>query len=161
MSISKMPAKYFIRPISFFLIIFIGNISLLIDHAIHYLNYSDKSIKSDAIVLFVGPDYKARQEEVELLFTKGYANYLLIPTYGKVQEVSPPVFQVRPQTIDTQMNIPDIKREKYFENTHIEVLEAKRLMKRYGLSSAIFVSSPYHMRRIKIITEIRLEKFSE
>ena len=37
------------------------------------------------------------------------------------------------------------------QNTHLEILEAKRLMKERGLKSAIFVSSPYHMRRIKII----------
>ena len=38
------------------------------------------------------------------------------------------------------------------ENTHIEVLGAKRLMENLGLRSALFVSSSYHMRRIKVIT---------
>ncbi|EFK09732.1 conserved hypothetical protein [delta proteobacterium NaphS2] len=37
------------------------------------------------------------------------------------------------------------------EDTHSEVLRAKEMMDAYGLKSAIFVSSPYHMRRIKII----------
>ena len=39
----------------------------------------------------------------------------------------------------------------FYENTHIEVLEAGKMMKSLGLKSAILVSSPYHMRRIRII----------
>jgi uncharacterized SAM-binding protein YcdF (DUF218 family) len=40
---------------------------------------------------------------------------------------------------------------KYFEDTHIELLEAKRMMDEAHLHSAILVSSPYHMRRIRLI----------
>ena len=35
--------------------------------------------------------------------------------------------------------------------THIEALEAKRMMDERGFSSALLVSSPYHMRRIRLI----------
>ena len=41
----------------------------------------------------------------------------------------------------------------YYEDTHLEIMEAKKMMSVYGLKSAIFVSSPYHMRRIKLIVE--------
>ena len=40
---------------------------------------------------------------------------------------------------------------RYFENTHVEMLLAKKIMDAYGFKSAIFVSSPFHMRRIKIM----------
>ena len=40
---------------------------------------------------------------------------------------------------------------RFYEDTHWEIIEAKKAMSQYRLSSAIFVSSPYHMRRIKII----------
>lgn len=41
--------------------------------------------------------------------------------------------------------------KNYYEDTHIEVLEAKRIMDESGFHSAILVSSPYHMRRIRLI----------
>jgi uncharacterized SAM-binding protein YcdF (DUF218 family) len=37
--------------------------------------------------------------------------------------------------------------------SHIEVLEAKRIMDHSGFKKANFVSSPSHMRRIKMITD--------
>jgi hypothetical protein len=40
-----------------------------------------------------------------------------------------------------------------YENTHLEVLWASQMMDAYGLTSSIFVSSPAHMRRIKIIAD--------
>jgi hypothetical protein len=41
----------------------------------------------------------------------------------------------------------------YYENTHREVLYAQKIMNAMGLKSAIMVSSPYHMKRIKMICE--------
>jgi hypothetical protein len=105
------------------------------------------------LVLFIGPDYKARQEEANLLLAEGYADYLLTPAFGKIQEASALSTQAKTKTVNPQLNIPVIKHKKYFENTHNEVLEAKRMMEQYGLKSAIFVSTPYHMRRIKIIAK--------
>ena len=155
--ITYYPLRAFIThnllPITLFISIFLAISPTLLDYATHYLTYSDQPEKTDAVVLFVGPDFKARQEEIKLLFTEGYAGYLLIPAYGKIQEASSPSHQAGTQTADSHLNIPVIKHKKYFENTHNEVLEAKRMMEQYGLKSAIFVSSPYHMRRIKIITE--------
>ena len=46
-----------------------------------------------------------------------------------------------------------IQRKFYYENTHYELLLTKQFMNRLGLKSANIVSSPYHMRRIKIIAE--------
>ena len=39
----------------------------------------------------------------------------------------------------------------YVERTHIDVIQAQALMALIGATSANFVSSPYHMRRIKIM----------
>jgi uncharacterized SAM-binding protein YcdF (DUF218 family) len=39
------------------------------------------------------------------------------------------------------------------ENTHLEIAQARRILDDLGYTSAIFVSSPYHMRRIKIIAK--------
>jgi hypothetical protein len=40
---------------------------------------------------------------------------------------------------------------KYYEDTHIEILESRKMMDKAGFKSGIFVASPYHMRRIGII----------
>ena len=40
---------------------------------------------------------------------------------------------------------------KHYEDTHVEALEAKRMLDERGFRSAILVSSPYHMRRIRLI----------
>jgi uncharacterized SAM-binding protein YcdF (DUF218 family) len=40
---------------------------------------------------------------------------------------------------------------RLYEDTHSEILLAKRAMDACGFRRAIFVSSPYHMKRIKII----------
>lgn len=41
--------------------------------------------------------------------------------------------------------------ESSYEGTHLDVLLAKESILRAGFSSAIFVSHPYHMRRVKMI----------
>jgi len=145
------------RTFSVFLIISsLAILLILLDYAPRYLTYADTPVKSDAIVLFVGPDKKSRQEEANFLITQGYARYFLIPAYGKIRDtrghdpISPGIGIVHSNS--------NLKTKSYFENTHVEVLEAKRMMEHYGLKSAIFVSSPDHMRRIKIITEKVFDK---
>ena len=41
---------------------------------------------------------------------------------------------------------------RFYEDTHLEILHAKAMMDKLGFKSANLVSSPYHMRRIKLIT---------
>jgi len=118
-----------------------------------YLTYADKPLRSDAVVLFVGPDNKARQEDANRLMHEGYARYLFIPAYGRIMEASSLSTTTGTKKANPKLIITGLKPRPYFENTHVEVLEAKRMMEQYGLKSAIFVSSPVHMRRIKIITD--------
>jgi hypothetical protein len=82
------------------------------------------------------------------------ADYFIIPAYNKT-------YRVFDKGAITYLpdNLPELKTmEKnvdappyFYEDTHWEIIEAKKVMSHYGLRSAIFVSSPYHMRRIKII----------
>ncbi len=113
-----------------------------------YLIYSDKPQKADAVVLFLGTEYRERKAEAVRLINDGYADYLIIPAYGKIAEA--PNFER-----GSLMGVPS-RPSHYpvvFEDTHVELLEAKRLMDGKGLTSAIFVSSPYHMRRITVIAK--------
>jgi hypothetical protein len=105
----------------------------------------------------VGPKFTPRKEEVFKLIEDGYARHVIIPAYGKVSDAglfSNPATQANPKPDPSLIRGRIVRLSnypKYFEDTHIEILEAKKMMDKAGFKSAIFVSSPYHMRRISII----------
>ena len=113
-----------------------------------YLVCSDRPQKADAVVLFLGNEYRDRKAEAIRLIRDGYAEYLLVPAYGKLARVPDFERSWRNGSPSRPSHYPVV-----YEDTHIEVLEAKRLMDKEGLTSAIFVSSPYHMRRIRLIAD--------
>lgn len=125
----------------------------LIFYAPYFPAYADKPVQSDAVVLFLGSP--ERNIEAQKLILEGYARYLIIPIN---QEVLGPLDQ-EPKHLERWMNemVSTPTQAKnypaFYEDTHIEVLEAKRLMETNSLISAIFVSAPSHMHRIKIITK--------
>lgn len=125
-------------------------------YAPYYLTYADHPAQSSAVVLLVGHDFKARKKEAYQLIAGGYANYLIIPAHGKILKVSNNgIFSPIKQNHIVKNNSRMEKKEKndlrFYEDTHIELLVAKKMIDRLGLRSSIFVSSPYHMRRIKLI----------
>lgn len=140
-------------------------LSLAAYYAPKYLAYADAPVRSDAIVLFIGPGFSAREMEAWKLIEEGYAEYLLIPAVGSVGKNSSAIlgmvnfrremgkfFKPNLDGIPEDRQIPFPNGNLPILNTHIEILEAKRMMSEHGLRSALFVSSPWHMRRIKIIT---------
>jgi len=137
----------------FLVLLLLANVLVLFYYGPRYLTYADKPLRSDAVVLFVGLDNKARQEDANRLMSEGYARYLFIPAYGRITEASSLSSTAGTKKANPKLIISGRKPRPYFENTHVEILEAKRMMEQYGFKSAIFVSSPDHMRRIKIITE--------
>lgn len=119
-----------------------------------FLLYSSKYKKADAIILLLGPDFKARQKEANKLINDGMADYLIIPAYhkayriydkGTMKYLSPNLYSFK----SGQKNVA--VPPSFYEDTHWEIIEAQKVMSSYGLNSAILVSSPYHMRRIKLI----------
>lgn len=112
--------------------------------------------KADAVVLFVGPDNEARLNEAKQLIKDGHARFLLIPSSGEISMATPAGRLERITGNQPRGGLPGRDRiavtyKKYYENTHIEALEAKRMMDELGLKSAMLVSSAYHMRRIGLI----------
>jgi uncharacterized SAM-binding protein YcdF (DUF218 family) len=112
--------------------------------------------KADAVILFIGPENVSRLDEATQLIKDGYARFLLIPSSGEVFTVDPAGGLVKlagnqPHG-DLFLRIRIAANyKKYFEHTHIEALEAKRMLDDLGLRSAMLVSSAYHMRRIRLI----------
>ena len=121
-----------------------------------YLRYADLPDKAEAIVVFVGPGFENRFLEARQLVRERYSMRIVIPAWNQDFICSgpgngscrggsfPDVF--RPLMTERTKTLPN-----YAEATHLEVLEAKSVMDRQGIRSALFVSSPYHMRRIKLI----------
>lgn len=92
------------------------------------------------------------------LINHGYAPHLLIPFYRKVCSVdrNGTIIKIDRATIQDNIAARAYTQGCYpacLENTHIEALEAKKMMETLGLRTAICVSSPYHMRRIKLILD--------
>lgn len=140
--------------------------------ASHYLLYSDAPQKSDIIILFPDPALDAIRREARQLIGDGYSKYLCIPTSFSLYQVDQNKTgftavlnpKVKPGIGRSLRRFEDkismdyflkIKEEcgvpGYFENTHVEMLLAKKIMDACLFKSAIFVSSPFHMRRIKMI----------
>jgi uncharacterized SAM-binding protein YcdF (DUF218 family) len=113
--------------------------------------------KADAVVLFVGPGNEARIDEARHLIKEGYARYLLIPSSGEMFTANTAGGLVRiagdQQRGNRYLGVRiTANYKKHFENTHIEALEAKRMLDDLNLKSAMLVSSGYHMRRIRMIS---------
>lgn len=120
----------------------------------YFLLYSTDYKKADAIILLLGPDFKARHKEAKKLIRMGMADYLIISAYNKTYRIYD---QGKRQVLLPKMNFaeqdanPKTSYPTFYEDTHIEIIKAEKIMSVHGLKSAIFVSSPYHMRRIKFI----------
>ena len=111
-------------------------------------------IKADAVVLFVGHDLKARGKQVDELIANGLVTFVIVPASGKIIKAQAPDTPVNPE--ETRRLAKKIKtdiQQSYVEQTHIEMLQALALMDHIGATSVNLVSSPYHMRRIKIMAE--------
>jgi len=129
-------------------------VGLCILYSPRFLLYSSKYKKANAIILILGPDFKARQKEAYTLINEGMADYLIIPAYHRAYRVydmemkkylSPNLYLFKSDKKKV------VSPPNFYEDTHLEIIEAKKIMSNYRLNSAILVSSPYHMRRIQLI----------
>ncbi|SLM28688.1 conserved hypothetical protein [Desulfamplus magnetovallimortis] len=116
--------------ITIFLILF----PVVMIYAAEYLDYCDPPKKADVVVLFLGPEISERSREAAQLIKDGYADNLFVPAYEIKRNGT---------------TYPD-----YYEDTHIEILRTIKMMEKEGYETAIMVSSPYHMRRIRMISNL-------
>ncbi len=122
-------------------------------YAPRFLVYSSPCARADTVVVLLGPVFNDRDRHARDLMNRGMADYLVIPAYpklfkadgGKLRAVFVPK---DPGGLKKDAGTP---QPPFYEDTHLEVIEAKKIMRQYGQKTAIFVSSPYHMRRIRIM----------
>ena len=139
--------------------VIVAGMSLAPGFLIHSTNYS----KADAVILLLGPDFAARLRHAQELVKQGTADYLLIPAYNKSYVLDQGMVVQIPTKKDANNSAAKNKTTapRYYEDTHLELIEAKKTMKMYGRKSAIFVSSPYHMRRIQLMVDREFDPSSD
>lgn len=123
---------------------------------------SDIPRKSDAIILLSGDDFDAKWKTAQRLIENGYATHLITPYASRIasnfntDSISVVVTYGRTHKLSTseehRFTLNELRDwRSYYELTHTGVLAAMKMMERDGFSSAIFISHPYHMRRVKMI----------
>lgn len=110
------------------------------------------------IIIIIVLDYKVREEEAYRLISDGYTNTLIIPAQKKIFNITIKGDESLLQQSIGNKNSLTPKREgnqshRFYENTHLELIAGKSMLDSLGFTSAIFVSSPYHLRRIKKIAD--------
>lgn len=122
----------------------------------HYLMYREEPRKADCIIPLLGNEYLERKKEAFQLIAEGFSNVLLIPPRYRLERVTDRQEKV-PLQIKEELSELSIRaykvnpRYRWYENTHLELILAREYMTAYGFASAIIVSSPYHMRRVKLL----------
>lgn len=121
-----------------------------------FLRYADQPAPADVIVLFVGPGNAERRAKALALLRAGYADTLFIPAHRSIVSRAGATDAER-FMIRTTDGVSWLERNRtkrfptHYEQTHMEILIARDFMAQRGFRSALFVSSPYHMRRIRTI----------
>ena len=120
-----------------------------------FLVFSQQLEKVDCAIVMVGGEPGARVRGAEQLVKQGRVGALLIPAYHKVAFVEDSGLGKRENIhINPVLNKTLTlfgRKFRVFENTHLEMIMGKMIMDKLGYRSAIIVSSPYHMRRLKLI----------
>ncbi len=137
-------------------------IAAIILAAPHYLTYSDSPRKAEAVIVLVGPGFEARMKGARFLIQKGMADVILIPAHSKMiwKNQAHHLSSMQGQTpwAAKTHSRQSFWARSFYQDTYLEILKAKGLMDEYGIKSAIAVSSPYHMRRVKIMCENIFDK---
>lgn len=140
-------------------VIVVGLSITLAFHSPSYLLFREKPKQSDCIIPLLGREYLERKKEAYQLISEGYSNVLLIPPRYRLVKVTEQMervpIQVKEALSELSIDAYKVNPQYYWhENTHIELILAKVYMQAYGFDSAIIVSSPYHMRRVKLLTKL-------
>ena len=135
------------------LMMLVAVLAAAIFYAPRFLAYSTDYAKADAIIILLGPVFSDREKHARDLVEKGMADFLFIPAYNKAYTVDHGRLKLLPGKAgkNSENGTYNSAAPRFYEDTHLELIAAKKTMERYGQKSAIFVSSPYHMRRIQLM----------
>ena len=137
-----------------FLLLTVAVFAGFVLYAPKFLLYSSSYEKADSIILLVGPDFNARKKEANKLIDEGMADYLIVPAHNKTYKIINDriIEEISSNSATNSTGKEAVEAPAfYYEDTHLEIIEAQKIMSNYKSKSVIFISSPYHMRRIKFI----------
>ena len=145
------------RPFIFSCCIFLVLSSILVTGR-SFLVVSETPSPADVVVQFVGPDDYERHAKAVDLVTQNLAPQLMIPAIFHLSErnTQGELVQLGGNNIRTIFPCEpwnESLASQLMENTHKELLFAKCAMDQLQFRSAILVSSPCHMRRIRLIAD--------
>lgn len=155
--INKIQNLFISLSFSFVIIFFILFYSPLINKLSDKLIISDKLEQSEAIVLFTGYGsldyinilYQDRVKEVLELYKKGYAKKIYLS--GRKQTFYE---QEIVKSLLLNYGVPInaiIYKNVIFKNTYDEILQMNILLDKDNIRNFIFITSPYHSLRSKLI----------
>jgi hypothetical protein len=119
-----------------------------------FLKFTEDPIHADAAVVMLGPGYSERLRAAQSLVELGAARFLIIPAYG--------IVLLRGEDGGLQRKFSAAQGAagpchpfpfRVPEATHLELLKARAILEQFGFRSANLVSSPFHMRRVKVIAD--------
>ncbi|MEC0169768.1 YdcF family protein [Paenibacillus graminis] len=111
-----------------------------------FLQFNQSPKKADAIIVLSGGT--GRIEDAVELYKSGYAPYLLLSNSKEITSTSGDMLQTA-----LALGIPDdaILTEDAALSTYQNAKLTLPIMKQHGFTSAIVVSSDFHMRRVKLL----------
>ncbi|RJP28980.1 MAG: glycosyltransferase [Candidatus Omnitrophota bacterium] len=124
------------------------------------LKISEAPVKSDAIVVLAGGvgetglagySYEERVKYAIELYKQGYADHLVFSS-GFVYIFNEPLVM---KALAISLGVPEeaIILESASKNTYEHVTNIKKLLSENKMSNIIVVSSPYHMRRLYLVSK--------
>ena len=121
-----------------------------------FLVVSETPAPADVVVQFIGPDARARHATAVNQVEQGLALLLMVPALYRLSERNSQGGLVQLPSESIRKIFPcnpwnDSMISRVMEDTHKELLLAKCAMDQLQLDSAILVSSPSHMRRIRLM----------
>ncbi|MGB5156421.1 hypothetical protein [Desulfobacterium sp. N47] len=124
----------------------------------NYLFYTKLPVQpADVAVVLYGDEAENRENEAVRLIKNKLASNIYYPLYNRSYSVSSNnKIEEKSDTLLSIAGFNYLRKDqaiKHYENTHIELLVAKDYIRRNHFKKIIFVSSSYHMRRIKLISE--------
>ncbi len=123
-----------------------------------FTDVTEQPVKADIIVSF-GGDSGSRIKRSLQLYKEGYSrSHKIIYTGGDQASSKPssPFYSIKQYLLSNGLNEDDIVHIDFsmIRNTMEEIFFVKEYMLKHGMKHVLFVSTPFHSRRIKTLTDI-------
>jgi hypothetical protein len=126
-----------------------------------YLAHQTSIEPSDTVIVLIGPGDDAKLKSALWVMESSYAHHLLVPGMvfscdqlkADCIDITRQRFALASRATESRMASSFENLPWYYLHTHHELVLARRMMEAMGLTSAIVISHPYHMRRISLIVD--------